>query len=117
VETTISPAIQTDPTLRPLVEQAEVELRQSLRTPAEGRTWAWTVSDGPEPRATLTLAYEGNTSSHTFSMAELRTPGLVGLEGRTLWGDVLVANIRRTRDRVLKLLQEVRDEEGALQGA
>jgi hypothetical protein len=110
MESTIAPEVRANPELRELVERADAEIRQSLRTPAEGRSWSWTMV-GPASGPTLTFSYEGNTSSRTFSAADLRHPRTVAAEAHNLWQDVLLANIRRTRDNILSLVREIEVEE------
>jgi hypothetical protein len=62
------------------------------------------------------MLYEGNASSRAFTIEELGNPRDVLWEARELWADVLLANIRRTGDRIVGLLREVAHEE-LLQGA
>jgi hypothetical protein len=111
METTISDEIQAGQGLKQLIERADIELRRSFRTRAEGRTWRWTLAPSLVPAATLTVEYEGNSSSRTFSLVELQQPKDLALDAHDLWQDVLLANVRRSRDTILSLLREIEVEQ------
>lgn len=112
--TTISPDLHADPTLLRAVERAEAAVHDGLGGPIEGRTWSWGLA--PSRHVQLTMSYDGNTSSRTFTLEQLANPRDVVWEARELWADVLLSNIRRTSDRIVGLLREMAHEE-LLQGA
>ena len=116
MQSTIAPELGSNEELLGVVEKADSALRQSIRAPIEGLSWIWTSTDESQAGTKLTVTYEGNSDSRIFTLQELESERDVVWKARDLWENVVLANIRRTSDRIIDILHEF-EPETLLQGA
>jgi len=116
----IDPRILQNDRLREAVVHAEKLLSDTFRAPAEGRSWRWEASNEPIV-VKLVMEYFGNQGNANFEVRELMSRQTWIWQARDLWQDLLVANVRKTRDAIVEILQEMKQEavlqETILQGA
>lgn len=116
MQSSIAPELGSNVQLLGVIEKADAALRQYIHAPIEGLTGIWTPAADGQEGTKLTVSYGENSDSRTFTLQELESQRDVVWKARDLWENVVLANIRRTSDRIIDILHEF-EPETFLQGA
>ena len=113
METRIADEIKRDPVLGPAVERADKVLKELFSKVSEppSATWKPTPVSQPAPMVDLELAEHDAFIARAFRVDQLADERAFRYAVLDLWGDSIFDAYRKSNDRLLEALRELRKEE------